>query len=209
MPYLASRIALASLVFSGAAHTASAETIVNEWTNIRPPPPPALLATSPDPKTTALLVLDVVRQRCNADRPRCLAMIPPVTAMLHRAREAGIPVIYSLIAGTAAADVVPGLAPRPGDAVVTAGADKFLGTELEQILRRAGIKTIVIVGTAAEGVVLSTAGEAAMRGFAVVVPVDGMSSALPYAEQYTAWHLLNAPGPSGHVVLTRLDMVHF
>lgn len=33
----------------------------------------------------------------------------------------------------------------------------------------------------------------ALRGYKVIVPVDGASSALPYREQYTAWHLANSP----------------
>jgi hypothetical protein len=30
-----------------------------------------------------------------------------------------------------------------------------------------------------------------------------------YAEQYTAWHLLNAPGTRGSSTLTRFDMIRF
>ena len=54
--------------------------------------------------------------------------------------------------------------------------DKFLGTDLEKILKDKGIATVIIVGTAAHGAVLYTGSGAAMRGMNVIVPVDGMSS---------------------------------
>jgi hypothetical protein len=39
--------------------------------------------------------------------------------------------------------------------------------------------------------------------------VDGMSADTPFAEQYTAWHLVNAPIIGTHVKLTRCDWVRF
>jgi nicotinamidase-related amidase len=69
--------------------------------------------------------------------------------------------------------------------MVKSGPDKFLNTELENILRSKGVKTVAIVGSAAHGAVLYTAGAAAFRGFQVVVPVDGISADATYAEQYT------------------------
>jgi hypothetical protein len=37
--------------------------------------------------------------------------------------------------------------------------------------------------------------------------VDGTASSEPYAEQYVARHLLNAPALRGNVVLTRSDLI--
>jgi hypothetical protein len=42
-----------------------------------------------------------------------------------------------------------------------------------------------------------------------VVPVDGMSSTNVYAEQYTAWHLANAPRLADRVKLTKVDNIKF
>jgi ribosomal protein L5 len=39
--------------------------------------------------------------------------------------------------------------------------------------------------------------------------VDGMSAENTYAEQYTAWHLVNAPRVGAQVTLTRIDMIRF
>ena len=68
---------------------------------------------------------------------------------------------------------------------------------------------MIIAGTTAEGAVLHTATGAAMRGFRVIVPIDGMSAGTLYAEQYTAWHLVNAPGSRRRTTLTKFAMIEF
>jgi nicotinamidase-related amidase len=83
----------------------------------------------------------------------------------------------------------------------------FLRPILEKILNDKGIKTVVIVGTAAQGAVLNTASQAAFRGLRVIIPVDGMSAENTYFEQYTAYHLANAPGVGQQVTLTKMDMI--
>jgi hypothetical protein len=42
-----------------------------------------------------------------------------------------------------------------------------------------------------------------------VVPIDGVSSDQIYAEQFTAWNLVNAPVIASHVALTRSDLIGF
>ena len=92
---------------------------------------------------------------------------------------------------------------------MSSGPDKFMNTDLDKILKEKGIKTVIVVGTSGEGAVLNTAAGAALRGYKVIVPVDGVSSTNPYAEQYTAWHLTNAPRIGPQVTLTRIDLVAF
>ena len=49
-----------------------AQTIVDEWQGVKAPSAPTLKAVTIDPKTTALLVLDLIKQTCNQQhRPRC------------------------------------------------------------------------------------------------------------------------------------------
>ena len=48
-----------------------------------------------------------------------------------------------------------------------------------------------------------------MRGFEVIVPVDGMSADTTYAEQYTAWHLANSPGTRRRTTLTQIASIRF
>lgn len=186
-----------------------AQTIVDEWAAVKAPPAPELKSVTIDPKTTALLVLDMMKQNCNNERrPRCIASIPKVRKLLVEARVKGMPVIYSLIRNTTAADVLSEVAPLGGEPTVTSAADKFFGTDLEKILREKGIKTVITVGTAAHAAVLYTASGAVLRGMQVVVPVDGISDNA-YAEQYTAWHLTNASTISNRVTLTKIDLIRF
>jgi nicotinamidase-related amidase len=192
------------------ATPAPAQTIVDEWASVKPPPPPALKPVSVDPRTTALLLLDFNQQTCNAQRrPRCVASVPRVKPLLAAARAAGVPVVYSLGGGGKPTDILPELVPTASEPVVSSGVDKFMNTDLEKILKDKGIATVIVAGTSAHGAVLHTASAAAMRGLKVIVPVDGISGDTTYVEQYTAWHLVNAPVFSQNVTLTTLDGVKF
>lgn len=84
-------------------------------------------------------------------------------------------------------------------------------TGLEKMLKDRGITTVVPVGTAANGAVLYTASAAALRGFNVIVPVDGMSGdgKNTYIEQYVAYNFISAPVVSSKITLTRTDMIKF
>ena len=189
-------------------HAAFAETIVDEWASTKAPAPPALKPVTVDPKTTALLMLDFNEQTCNGQRrPRCVASIPKVKSLLSAARSAGLAVAFSLGGGGKPADLPQTLAPAAGEPIVSSGVDKFRNTDLEKFLRDKGVTTVIVVGTAAHGAVLYTASTAAMLGFKVIVPVDGISAELPYAEQYVAWHLANVPVISPAMTLTTIDQL--
>jgi len=186
----------------------TAQTIIDEWTEVKAPPPPELGAVALNAETTGLLILDIQNQNCNAERrPRCVATIPRIQRLLNEARGKGMAVIYSLTRGASKGDIREELAPLEGEPVVQSGVDKFYGTELEALLREGGIQTVIVVGTSAHGAVLHTATGAASRGFEVIVPVDGMSAGEPYAEQYTSWHLVNGPGTRRRTTLTRIELV--
>jgi len=186
------------------------QTIIDEWAKVKVPEPPVLRGVQADARTTALLILDMQKGNCNARRrPRCVASIARVRALLEAAREAGAIVGYSLTSSADVADIREELPPQPGEPVVKSGVDKFFGTDLEKRLRDRGVQTVILVGTSAHGAVLNTATGAALRGFNVVVPVDGMSAGEAYAEQYTCWHLANGPGTRRRVTLTRTNMITF
>jgi nicotinamidase-related amidase len=187
-----------------------AQTVIEEWNNVKIPPAPELKRVTVEANSTALLMLDFSKQNCNAERrPRCVASIPKVHKLLIEARAKGAFVVYSLAPGGTPADIAKELAPQGGEPIVTSGPDKFFGTDLEKILKEKNIKTVIITGTAAHGAVLYTASGAALRGMHVIVPVDGMSAESLYPEQYTAWNLANAPRVSTQVTLSRTDMIQF
>ncbi|NWG23136.1 MAG: isochorismatase family protein [Pseudorhodoplanes sp.] len=188
--------------------SARAADVVEEWASIKVPPAPQLKPVTVDPRTTALLMLDFMNQNCG-QRPRCVASLPAMKVLLEKARGAGVAVVYTLIANTTIADVRPEVAAMPGEPSVLSGPNKFLRTDLEKILKDKGITTVIAVGTAANGAVLATASAAALSGMNVIIPVDGISSADAYADQYTTWHFANAPGVAPKSTLTRSDMIKF
>lgn len=184
-----------------------AASIIEEWDSVKAPPAPALKAVTVDPKTTALLMLDFMNQNCGK-RPRCVESLPATKKLLDVARAAKAQVVYSFIANTTAADVMKDVAPVEGEPSVTSGPNKFLRTDLDKILKDKGIQTVIVVGTAANGAVLATASHAALTGYDVIIPVDGISGDL-YAEQYTVWNMVNAPVVSAKSTLTKSEMIKF
>jgi hypothetical protein len=171
---------------------AAPATIIDEWKSVPLPASPPIKPVIIDPGTTAFLILDIQLPMCGVEqRPRCAASV------------------YSLTPTGTVENIVPAVYPLPGEPAVRSSVDKFYNTDLEKILKEKGIKTVIIVGTAAHGAVLHTATGAAMRGMQVIIPVDGMSAIETYAEQYTAWHMLNAPGTRARTTLTTFDQMSF
>lgn len=205
--------ALAIAILSASATQA---TIIDDWATIKAPAAPALKPVSVNTSDTALLLLDFngaqdpTKGPCNTkNKPRCIASLPKVAKLMEEARKSGVPVVYSITGGAAKGDIASVLAPDADDPIVQSGANKFINTDLEKILSDRHIKTVIVTGTASEGAVLNTAAYAALKGMNVILPVDGMSSTDPYAEQYVAWHFANAPGVSAKTVLTAIDDIKF
>jgi len=198
------------MVFLSSSVSAAPATLIDEWTSVPIPAAPPLKSVVIDPRTTAFLILDIQLPMCGVEqRPRCAASVPKIAAFLLDARMRAMPVVYSLTPTGTPENIVPAVSPLPGEPSVRSSVDKFFNTDLEKILKEKGVKTVIIVGTAAHGAVLHTATGAAMRGLQVIIPVDGMSAIEPYAEQYTAWHMLNAPGTRAKTTLTTFDRMSF
>ncbi len=160
------------------------------------------------------------RETCCAQRrPRCVAMIPKVQKLLTEARAEGVYVIYALYPSPSPAtfpnpkisDFVPELAAKGDEPVVTAFVDKFMlgdkDTGLQKLLKDKGITTLVPVGVSSHNGVLFTSVLAALRGFKVVVPVDGMAGNNAYEDQLTAYTLTSSIVYK--VTLTSIDMMKF
>lgn len=208
----------AVLVYAGPG---PAQTIIDEWPSVKAPPAPELKPVTVDPRNTAVMVMDLIRQTCNNERrPRCVASIPKIEKLLAAARTNGLSVIYSIPASLgssvpvpAISDILPAIAPKSNEPVVVSLVDKFIlgnkDTGLEKTLRDKGVTTVITVGAAANGAVLYTASAASLRGFNVIVPADGMSGDNAYIEQYVAFNLAKASVVSSKITLTRLDMIKF
>ena len=178
-----------------------------------PEPVPVALNTA----TTALLVFDVV-ERFAARQPVCRAkMLPVITALLARARKAGVTVGYGTRAHTMQ-EWLPEVAPQPGDIKIESQAqDRFYNTELDKLLKAKGITTLILVGWKVSGSVTYTSVGATLRGYTVVVPVDASLDATDYEiaiGQYQILHqnsanAANEPLKNRASTLSRTDLIAF
>ena len=206
------RTLLLATMLALANATAQAQTLIEEWDQAKFPPAPALKPAKIVPAETALLVMDFTKQTCTAERrKRCADSVPKVVKLVDEARGKGALIIYSVaVPNSVPADILPELKPAAGEQVLPPlGPDKFINSDLEKTLNDKGIKTVVAMGTQAQTSVLHTGATAALKGFKVIVPVDGMSADDVFPELYTAWHLATAARISAKVTLTKFDMIGF
>ena len=215
-------VTILACLFEPLLRPAFSQNIIDEWSKVQVPEPPALEKVTIDPKTTALLVMGFVRDSCNAQRrPRCVATIPAVKRLLVGARAHGVFVMHSVPTNDPSGDfIVQDLAPIAGEPIIPPnGPNKFLpydlhfnrysDFDLDKVFHDRGIKTIITVGTQVQTAVLHTAAEAALRGYKVIVPIDGMSGDSLYPEQYTAWHLTHTQRVMQQVSLTKVDLIGY
>ena len=105
------------------------------------PPPPELKTVTTDPRSTALLLLDFSKQS--------LATLPQVEKFAAAARAKNVLVVHSLAGQATAANLL--IAPQGDEQHVRSGANKFLRTDLEKILKDKGITMVIVTGVAAHG----------------------------------------------------------
>jgi nicotinamidase-related amidase len=153
-----------------------------------------------DPARAAVLIMDyqvgIVANFSGGDPAGLLARAQTV---LKAARSAGVPVIHVVVgfrpgypeisarnasfsgvkksglfaAGDPRSEIDPAVAPQAGDIVVTKHrVSAFSGSDLEMVVRSKGIETLVLLGIATGGVVLSTVRQAADLDFDLVVLSD-------------------------------------
>ncbi len=147
---------------------------------------------------TALLVVHMQRDFVSPDGnlfvPDAAKTVAPISDLLGRARTAGTLVVFTqdwhleddpefslwgphAVGGSSGAEIVEELAPQAGEPRIrTPTYDAFFGTAMDHILRRKGIKQVVLVGTMANICVLHAAGSASLRGYRVVWVEDGVSA---------------------------------
>ena len=179
------------------------------------PPDPVPLVLNPE--TTALLIFDVIDHIC-ARQPQCKAkMVPAISALLARARQAGVTIVY----GTRAANMatwLPEVTPAPGDIKIENHAqDRFYNTDLDQALKAKGITTLILTGWKVSGSVTYTSVGATLRGYTVVVPVDATLDATDYEIVIGQYQILNQnsanaanePLKNRASTLSRTDLIVF
>jgi nicotinamidase-related amidase len=162
-----------------------------------------------DPRTTALVLIDLQRGIVSRQTgPRSPAqVVEQARRLAGRFRETGATVVLVRVAYAADgrdrltqrvdaapwsasvppdfSELVPELGQQPGDVVVTKrqwGA--FYGTELDLVLRRRGVRTIVLGGISTNFGVESTARDAWERSYELVFAEDAMAAMAAEAHQF-------------------------
>ncbi|MGJ8585835.1 MAG: cysteine hydrolase family protein [Marinosulfonomonas sp.] len=111
----------------------------------------------------------------------------------HRIGDQG-PMGRVLISGEPGADIVPELAPMPGEIVIDKpGKGAFYGTDLGDILRAQGIEQLIFAGVTTEVCVQTTMREANDRGYDGLLATDATESYFP-AFKAAAIDMITAQG---------------
>lgn len=201
-------MAALGLGIAGIAAPAWSGTIIDEWDSVKSLKAPKLKKVTVSPNDTALIVMDLQNTSCiMKKRPRCVASLTPIKDLLARARASKMVVVHTITSRATLKKLLPDFKPMKGEPWYKASVDKFHGNDLAKMLKGKGIKQVILVGTSAEGAVIGAATGAAMRGFKVIVPVDGMSSSYPFMEKYAAIHLTKGPGTRRVMTLTRIGLI--
>jgi nicotinamidase-related amidase len=142
---------------------------------------------------------------------RAQAIIPRLATLLAAARSAGIPVIYATdehtpqdkelrkwpphsMAGTPQAEIVPELAPEPGDVIWGKQTySPFLNPEFERLLAERGITKLYITGLHTDCCARHTSGDAFQRGYDLVWVTDALQAFTDEAHKaglgyFEAWY---------------------
>jgi nicotinamidase-related amidase len=142
-------------------------------------------------------------------------VLAKIRVLIDRARGAGAKVIYirhreddypPMASGHPGFEVHSAIAPIAGETVLDKTAcDSFCNTELESILRTAGVEHIVTCGMQTDACVDSTSRSATHRGINVTLATDAhttWNNGVLTAEQIIAHHnrtLAGIPGPGTRI----------
>lgn len=122
----------------------------------------------------ALVVVDMVESLVRGDQavPGAAEMVRYVRGEVRYFRERGRPVLFAYTEDKhGAPEVIQELTPRANEIVLVKRAPSaFFGTGLDELLRRAEVRRLTLVGLETATSILLTAADAYARGYEVVVP---------------------------------------
>ncbi|HEY6108169.1 MAG TPA: isochorismatase family cysteine hydrolase [Gemmatimonadales bacterium] len=150
-----------------------------------------------------------------AYQAKAQGVIPPLERLLAAARRAGITVVYATDAhtpqdselkkwpphamrGTKLAQVVPALAPHPGDLVIEKQTySPFVSSDIDARLRARGIERLYITGLHTDCCARHTSADAFQRGYDLVWVTDTLAAFTDEAhraglEYFKAWYATDA-----------------
>ena len=142
--------------------------------------------TVTDRDRIAVLIMDFQQRIVNNVASEPESVVRNAARVLEGARGAGIPVIYVVHRGGAFAEYAPdveiheGVAPAAGETVITkTRPGPFSTTALDVDLREMGRDTLVVMGVATSGCVLSAVRWATDINYRFIVVSDACSDADP------------------------------
>ncbi|HET9707486.1 MAG TPA: isochorismatase family cysteine hydrolase [Gemmatimonadales bacterium] len=179
-------------------------------------------ASHPDAQPSAVVVIDMANDFVFAGgviadaggpeyQKRAQQIVRPLARLLEAARRAGVPVVYATdahtpadselrkwpphsMAGTWNAEIVPDVAPLPGDVVIGKQTySPFLTPAFERELGRRGIKRLYVTGLHTDCCARHTSGDAFQRGYDLVWVTDALQAFTDEAhraglEYFKAWY---------------------
>jgi nicotinamidase-related amidase len=182
--------------------------------------------TPKDNARSALVVIDVANDFVYAGgviadaggpayQERAQAILPALRRLIDGAREAGVLVVYATDAhtpddtelakwpphamrGTRWAEIVPDLAPRPGDLVLEKTTySPFVSTRIDEELRQRGITRLYVTGLHTDCCARHTSGDAFQRGYDLVWVTDALQAFTDEQHQqgleyFKAWYASDA-----------------
>ena len=153
------------------------------------------------PKNSALLVIDMQRyfleRSSHAYVPSSKAILENIRALIKAYRKLSLPVVFTRYAVPKGEDpgamgrwwgdvlreedelseIVHPIAPSPEEIVLRKSQySAFVGTDLEKILRKRRVKSVIVTGVLTHLCCETTARDAFMRGFDVFFVIDGTAS---------------------------------
>jgi nicotinamidase-related amidase len=167
-----------------------------------------------DSKSTAILVLDL-NARCEDPKQVCSKITAPLGAFLDKARAAAVPIVYTVSAaakGKPIGELATPLKRKEGETVIYPdGFDKFIGGELQAILKEKGAQTLIVTGSSTNSAVLYTATTAArIYRYSVVIPMDGVNANSKYEHEYAIHQFTVLPSEANKLFkFTNLSMISF
>lgn len=139
-----------------------------------------------DRDSSVVLIMDFQQRIVNNVASEPGAVVTNAAQVLDAARSAGIPVIYVVHRGGAFADYAPdveiheGVTPAEGEAVITkVRPGPFSTTALDVNLREMGKDTLIVMGVATSGCVLSAVRWAVDVNYKFIVVSDACSDGDP------------------------------